>query len=129
MVLHADAGKLWPDKVVAVVKTKRLRETELNLAKAFENYSVETDLDYTVRPMGEDTGCQEFSSVTGCLVTMTLHLSPMPVSPMFNVTHQVHVSAAGQILHVRCGLPVADLLLHVFVKLTLGSQPHMPERD
>ena len=41
------------DKVVAVVKTKRLRETELNFAKAFENYSVETDLDYTVRPHGD----------------------------------------------------------------------------
>jgi len=53
MVLHADPGGLWPDKVVAFVKTKRLRETELNLAKAFENYSVETDLDYTVRPHGD----------------------------------------------------------------------------
>ena len=56
MVLHADPGGLWPDKVVAFVKTKRLRETELNLAKAFENYRVKTDLDYTVRAMGEDTG-------------------------------------------------------------------------
>ena len=56
MVLHADPGRLWLDKVVAVVKTKRLRETELNLAKAFENYSVKTDLDYTVRAMVEDTG-------------------------------------------------------------------------
>ena len=53
MVLHADPGRLWLDKVVAVVKTKRLRERELNLAKAFENYSVETDLDYTVRPHGD----------------------------------------------------------------------------
>ena len=44
MVLHADPGRLWLDKVVAVVKTKRLRETELNLAKAFENYSDKTDL-------------------------------------------------------------------------------------
>ena len=77
MVLHADPGRLWFDKVVAVVKTRRLRETELYSAKAFENYSVETDLDYT-------GGCQEFSSVTRCLVTRTLHLSPMPVSPMLH---------------------------------------------
>ena len=65
MVLHADPGRLWLDKVVAVVKTKRLREREINLAKVFENYSVETDLDYT-------GGCQEFSSETECLVNQDI---------------------------------------------------------
>jgi len=71
--------------------------------------------------MGEDTG------MPGVFVGDRVS-GHQDITSITNASQpQVQVSAAGEILDVRCGLPI---IFYIFLsKLTLGSQPHMPERD
>ena len=65
--------------------------------------------------------------MTGCQVTRTLHLSPMPVSPML---HTRSTSVRPDKFVMCAAVYRSSTYFYMFLsKLTLGSQPHMPERD